>query len=73
VVKDVKKDRAEYRVSSLSQLTNVIIPHFDKYFLITKKRADYELFKSVIGKMNNKEHLTKTGLQEIVNIRATLN
>ena len=37
VVIDAKKDRAEYRVSSLSQLTNVVIPHFDKYFLISKK------------------------------------
>jgi hypothetical protein len=73
VVIDAKKDRAEYRVSSLQQLTNVIIPHFDKFCLITQKKADYELFKSVIGKMNNKEHLTKTGLQTIVNIRATLN
>jgi hypothetical protein len=63
----------QYRVSSLQDLTNVIIPHFDKYPLITQKKADFELFKRVIELMNRKEHLTPDGLQEIVNIRASIN
>ena len=51
----------------------VIIDHFDKYPLITSKWSDFELFKQVVGKINRKEHLTLEGLQQIVNIRASIN
>jgi hypothetical protein len=44
-----------YYVSSVQELTNVILPHFDKYPLITKKRADYLLFKSALNIINNKQ------------------
>lgn len=67
------KDGILYQVTSLQDLTNVIIPHFDKYPLITQKKADFELFKRVVDIMNRKGHLSSEGLQEIVNIRASLN
>lgn len=51
----------------------VIIPHFDKYPLITYKFKDYLLFRKVAMIMKRKEHLTVQGVQAIVNIRATLN
>ena len=34
-----------FRVSSKKQLVEVVIPHFDQYFLMTNKRADYLLWK----------------------------
>jgi hypothetical protein len=34
-------DALSYRVNTLKDLTNVIIPHFIKYPLLTKKRADF--------------------------------
>ena len=40
---------------------------------MTKKRADYELFKSIVDLMCNKEHLSPDGLQKIVNLRASMN
>lgn len=52
---------------------DTIIPHLDKYPLLTKKRADYELFKRIVILMNNKQHLTPEGLQEIINIKAAMN
>ena len=64
---------AIYSVQSVKDLICVIIPHFDKYSLITQKRADFELFKQVLGLMVKKEHLTKEGLQEVVNLRASMN
>lgn len=39
----------------------VLIDHFENYPLITKKRADFELFKRVLELMNRKEHLTLEG------------
>jgi len=60
-------------VSSLKDINNVIIPHFDKYTLLTQKLADYLLFKSVVQLMNNKEHLTSEGLIKIISIKASIN
>lgn len=63
----------QYGVESLSALTNVIVPHFDAYPLLTQKRSDFELFKSVVKLINQKEHRTAEGLQEIVNLKASMN
>lgn len=62
----------EYRVSGLKNL-RVIINHFDKYPLITKKLADYILFKQAVKLIEQKEHLTREGMLKIVNIKASLN
>jgi hypothetical protein len=64
---------ATYMVRSIKDLTNIIIPHFDKYPLLTDKRSDFELFKRVVEMLNLKEHLTLEGLHKIVGIRATIN
>ena len=62
-----------YGVSSISDLNDVIIPHFLNYPLLTKKQADFKLFKLVIDLINLKEHLTTEGINKIVSIRASLN
>lgn len=64
---------AIYSVESIKDLINVTIPHFDKYPLLTQKRADFELFKKIVIMMSNKEHLTLVGLKKIISIRASLN
>jgi hypothetical protein len=66
------KNSAFYFVSSIKDLNDIIIPHFDKYPLITQKRADFILFKSAIELMNKKDHLTHEGLMKIVAIRASI-
>jgi hypothetical protein len=67
------KDTIQFHVTSLVYLQNVIIPHFDKFPLITQKKADFELFKLAVDLMSRKEHLTVVGLQEIVSIKASMN
>lgn len=62
-----------FRVTSLKQILSKILPHFDKYNLITKKQADYILFKQIVMLVDQGEHLTDLGLQAIINIRASLN
>lgn len=54
-------------------MNNHIIPHFDKYPLNTKKKADFLLFKSVIELINEGKHLTQDGLMQILSIRASIN
>jgi hypothetical protein len=67
------KEVARYSVTSIKDLNNVIIPHFDKYFLLTQKRADFELFKLVVKLINNGEHLTIEGIRKIIAIKAYMN
>ena len=67
------RDSLSYVISSKAQIMAVVLPHFDKYPLITQKRAHYELFKRIIYIMNNQKHLTEEKLQEIINNKASLN
>lgn len=67
------KSTGIYSVQSLKDLTEVIIPHFKKYPLLTQKQADFILFSLLVNLMNNKEHLTEEGLNKILSIRASMN
>ena len=67
-----KDDICVYLVQSVKDLA-VIINHFDKYPLITKKQADYLLFKMAVSLINNKEHLKEEGLLKIIAIKSSLN
>ena len=66
-------DTYKYRVSNIEGLIKFVIPHFQKYPLLTQKRVDFELFVKIIQIINVKEHLTLKGLQEIINLKAALN
>ena len=57
----------------MQDLINVVIPHFDKYPLITKKKADFILFKKAVDLIKCKEHLTMEGLKKLVAIKASMN
>lgn len=63
----------QYRVSLRDDLINVIIPHFEKYPLITQKWSDYKIFKSIVELMHNKEHVTPEGLNKVLSLKASLN
>ena len=63
---------SRYYVSSVTDL-EIIIQHFDKYVLLTQKRADFELLKQAFVLVQNKEHLTPQGLEKIIAIRASMN
>lgn len=63
----------EFRVSTIKDLTKVIVPHFDNYPLLTKKYLDYLSFKNIINLMLKKEHSGLQGIQKIVNNKASMN
>ncbi len=67
-----KRVVANYSVYSINDLNKLIL-HLDKYPLLTQKAADFLLFKQVVELMNNKVHLTVEGLNQIVNIKASMN
>lgn len=67
------RDSANYRIRDLKSIIDIVIPHFDKYPLISQKCSDYTLFKEIIKIMENKEHLTSDGIIKIVNLSVSLN
>jgi hypothetical protein len=73
VSKPNKNSTVEFRVSTLKDLVDVILPHFDNFSLITKKHSDYLLFKQVVLLMLNKEHSCLEGIQKAVSIKSSLN
>jgi hypothetical protein len=66
------KDGVQFRVESLENLS-VIIDHFNRYPLQTKKQLDFKLFKLALTCIKNKEHLTSEGLKKLIAIKASMN
>ena len=62
-----------YSVQSITDLQNIIMPHFKNYPMLTQKQADFELFCQIIELMENKEHFNLNGLSKIISIRAAMN
>ena len=69
---DKKGKSFKFIVSSQEDLSR-IIRHFKKYKLLTKKRADFELWCKIIEIIKTKRHLTFQGLLEILAVRGSLN
>jgi hypothetical protein len=51
----------------------LIINHFDKFTLKTKKLNDYKLFKLAFNIIKQKEHLTKEGFNKLLLIKSSIN
>jgi hypothetical protein len=66
------KKGVQFRVESKKELL-ILIEHFDKYPLITKKSKDFLCFKKAIFLIKNREHLTKEGLLKLVSLKALMN
>lgn len=62
-----------YRVTKIEELINVIIPHFNKYPLLTLKYSDYVLWSKVVKLMFIKQHLTYSGFSTILTYYASIN
>lgn len=56
-----------------NDLINTIIPHIEKYPLLNQKRADFELFKLIIKRINEKEHNTVNGINKFLSFKASMN
>lgn len=62
-----------YRVTNITNINNIIIRHFTKYPLISKKRGDFLLWSKVIEIISKKDHLTEIGFLKILSYYANIN
>lgn len=66
------REIVNYSIDSIEDL-NKLMDHFEEYPLLTQKAADLLLFKQAIKLVNDKAHLTVEGLNQIINIKASMN
>ena len=59
----------EYHVYRTTDIINIILPFFQKYPLMGVKRLDFEDFVKAAQIIENKEHLTESGYQEIMALK----
>jgi hypothetical protein len=70
---DKKANVLKYSTASLKDLRSIVIPHFKKYPLLTQKGADFLFFEQIVELMDKGAHLTIKGLQQVINIKASMN
>ena len=73
----IRPDRSDrtlkFEVRSISDLVAKVIPHFEKYPLLSDKNLDFEKFADICEMMQIKEHLTKEGFQKILKLASEIN
>jgi len=72
-MKNNLNDVSRLIIMNNSDLTDKIIPFFEKYSLLSKKRLDYEDFKLLWQNKKEKKHLTDTGLNQMKLIKTNMN
>ena len=73
-MRDGKSDQTvKYEVRRLDDLIEKVIPHFDRYPLLSSKQRDFELFKAVCLLMKKGEHIIARGMKKILPIAFKMN
>jgi len=67
------KDFFNYRCTKFSDIENIIIPFYREHPILGVKGKDFADWCRVAEIMNNKGHLTKEGLDQIMEIKANMN
>ena len=55
-------------ISSLEDIMNIIIPHFDMYPVLGGKKMSYNIFRKVVYLMNDNKHKTLDGFLQILSL-----
>ncbi len=59
------KEHVRYKVSNITDISTKLIPFFDHHPLFGKKLKAFKLFKAIVQKVLDKEHLDVNGLKKI--------
>jgi len=73
----IRPDRSDktlkYEVRSVRELVQKVIPHFERFPLLSSKQTDFRIFADICCRMLRKEHLTMQGFQEVSRLAKSLN
>ena len=65
--------RKEFRVRGLKNLNQLVLFFQDHPLQTRTKKQSFEMFSKIIQMMNNKEHLTREGLEKIAKMISEMN
>lgn len=68
-----KDDTWKYETRDIRDITEKIIPFFQKYPLLTNKRNDFALFVEICNLIRTNHHLSRDGLIDIINLATQMN
>lgn len=71
--RDYSDKTLKYEVRSLNDLINKIVPHFEKYPMLSEKQKDFQFFRQVCFLMQKNLHRNKKGLRKIINLAFKMN
>ena len=71
--RDFSDRTLKYEVRRLDDLIQIVIPHFEKFPLLSAKNRDFLVFKKVCLMMEEEKHKNLKGLTEIINLAFTMN
>ena len=71
--RDFSDKTLKYEVRSLKDLIEYIIPHFEKYPMVSTKQTDFESFKQICFLMQKGLHKEKKGLRKIIDLAFKMN
>ena len=73
----IRPDRSDrtlkYEVRKVSELSSVVLPHFERNPLMSSKQHDLELFGLVCAAIAAGEHRTRVGFERIVKVAMRMN
>ena len=63
----------KFEVRSIKDLVEIIIPHFERYPLMTDKKEQFERFAQICRLIRASQHLSADGLKKIIALSEKLN
>lgn len=73
----IRPDRSDktlkYETRCINDLVERVLPHFERYPLLSGKRGDFERFALICRMMYADEHLTQEGFERIVQLASRVN
>ena len=61
-----------FAVESLRDLETAVLPFFEQHLLVVKQR-DFLIFAAIVRAMRRKEHLTRSGFEQLVRLAYGMN
>jgi hypothetical protein len=62
-----------YIVSDVSEISDKIVPFFEKYPILGNKELDFSDFYIALNLIQNKKHLEEFGLEQIIKLKQGMN
>lgn len=73
----IRPDRSDntvkYEVRAVADLVGVVLPHFERWPLLSAKRRDVEIFGRVCDMIHARRHRTTAGFRQIVELAMEMN